>query len=110
MDRRQSVYQRSLRKALSDALAERDAKDDALQQIDSLRVVARSEAARASDPTLAPLLAIEGGERPPLLTSAHNNALLAALPACRERRTFDGQQIIAVLAVEHAPPLIEMCV
>jgi WD40 repeat protein/serine/threonine protein kinase len=52
----------------------------------SLRLIAQSSAALPSDPGLALLLAIEGAGRAPGLLA--NNALLAALDACREERTL----------------------
>jgi WD40 repeat protein/tRNA A-37 threonylcarbamoyl transferase component Bud32 len=55
-----------------------------LAEAASLRLVARSESVRSTDPGLAMLLAIEAAQRAPRRSSDHNNALVAALNACRE--------------------------
>jgi eukaryotic-like serine/threonine-protein kinase len=81
------------------------AKDDALIQSDGLRLVARSELERPRDPVLGLLLAIEGGERGRPRTLLHNNALLAAVRACNERRSFDGEYVLA--RVRQGPASVE---
>jgi WD40 repeat protein len=53
-----------------------------------MRLTAQSEVVRPTNPGLALLLAIEGAERHTDLLA--NNALLAAIEACSERRTFVG--------------------
>ncbi len=70
------------------------AKDVALAQSDSLRLIARSELERPRDPVLGLLLAVEGGERAATRTLLHNNALLASMFACNERRSFDGTEVL----------------
>jgi WD40 repeat protein len=55
-----------------------------------LQLTAQSELVRPSNPGLALLLAIEGAERHRSLLA--NNALLAALDACREERTLLGHE------------------
>jgi WD40 repeat protein/tRNA A-37 threonylcarbamoyl transferase component Bud32 len=55
-----------------------------LAEASSLRLVARSETARTNDPALSLLLAIEGARRAPRRDADHNNALAAAISACRE--------------------------
>ncbi|MGB2822172.1 MAG: serine/threonine-protein kinase, partial [Phycisphaerae bacterium] len=80
------------RKAVSarqQAEAERDAKDKALNRAEGLRLAAHSAAELPSNPGLALLLAIEGARRGPR-GAAQNNALLAAIQACREHRTLMG--------------------
>jgi len=57
-------------------------------RVDGLRLSGQSTALLASDPTLGLLLAIEGAEREPCRTA--NDALIAALHACRERATLLG--------------------
>jgi WD40 repeat protein len=69
-----------------EAVAQRDAKEAALARADSMRLAAQSEIVRSSDPTLALLLAVAGGERQRGLFV--NNALLGALESCRELRTL----------------------
>jgi WD40 repeat protein/tRNA A-37 threonylcarbamoyl transferase component Bud32 len=91
------------------AETERDAKVRALAQAEGLRLTAHAAAALNTDPGLGLLLAVEGARRAPGLLA--NNALLAALDACREERTFppdpgrfttvrfsaDGRRALAVL-------------
>jgi WD40 repeat protein/serine/threonine protein kinase len=74
--------------ARAKAETERDAKDAALQRAESLRLTAQSSAVLSSNPGLALLLAIEGAGRSKPRLATHNNALLAALTQCRERRTI----------------------
>jgi WD40 repeat protein len=87
--------------------AERDLKDQALARAEGLRLTAQSTVELPANPTLALLLAIEGAQHGPPL-AAQNNALLAALDACRElpplpphdgevrfaRFSPDGQRIV----------------
>jgi WD40 repeat protein len=82
------------------------AKDDALIHSDGLRLIARSELERPRDPVLGLLLAVEGGESGRPRSLLHNNALLAAICACNERRSFDGERVLEILrngprSVEH---------
>jgi WD40 repeat protein len=88
------------------AVADRDvaltAKDEALTHIDGLRLTAESSARLPRDPGLALLLAIEGAERGRPRLAAHNNALLAALLACRERRTLFGDRVLAAFGGPNA--------
>jgi WD40 repeat protein/serine/threonine protein kinase len=74
--------------ARSKAETERDAKDRALQRAEGLRLTAQSSASLPSNPGLALLLAIEGAQRSRPRLATHNDALLAALTQCRERRTI----------------------
>ena len=74
--------------ARSKAETERDAKDRALQRAEGLRLTAQSSASLSSNPGLALLLAIEGAQRSRPRLATHNNALLAALTQCHERRTI----------------------
>jgi hypothetical protein len=69
---------------------ERDAKERALLKAEGLRLAARSEIVRASNPGQALLLAIEGARRYRGLDA--NNTLLAALDACHEQRTVLGHK------------------
>jgi WD40 repeat protein/serine/threonine protein kinase len=87
--RRQAVAARK------QAEADRDAKDVALERVESLRLSALSRAQLPTDPGLALLLAIEGAQRGRRV-AAHNEALMAAIEACRERRTLIGhtEQVI----------------
>jgi WD40 repeat protein len=87
------------------ALKARDATDEALVHSDSLRLVACSELERPRDPVLGLLLAIEGAERGKPRTALHNNALLAAIQACNERRSFDEAQILQRL--RQGPPVAD---
>jgi eukaryotic-like serine/threonine-protein kinase len=68
------------------AVRERDEKEALRVREQGLRLIAQSSAALPADPGLALLLAVEGAERTPGLLA--NNALLAALEACREERTL----------------------
>jgi eukaryotic-like serine/threonine-protein kinase len=70
------------------AETERDAKRAALGQAESLRLTAQSSVVLPNDPGLALLLAIEGARRAQPRNASHNNALVAALNACREVRTL----------------------
>jgi WD40 repeat protein/tRNA A-37 threonylcarbamoyl transferase component Bud32 len=72
------------------AETERDEKDKALQRFEGLRLTVQSSVLLPTDPGLALLLAIEGAQRAPGLTT--NNALLAAVDACREERTLIGHE------------------
>jgi WD40 repeat protein len=75
------------------------AKDEALVYSDSLRLIARSELERPRNPVLGLLLAVEGGQRGRPRTVLHNNALLAAMFACNERRSFDGERVLDAVRV-----------
>jgi WD40 repeat protein len=86
------------------ALKARDATDEALAQSDSLRISARSELQRSRAPVLGLLLAIAGAERSRSRSALQNNALLAALQDCNERRSFDEAQILERLR-RGGPPL-----
>jgi WD40 repeat protein len=77
-------------KARHAAEAERDAKDEALRKAEALRLAAHAELVRPTNPGLSLVLAVEGARRHQNLLS--NNALLAALDVCRERRTFVGHE------------------
>jgi WD40 repeat protein len=77
-----------------EAREESAAKDAALIHIDGLRLVAESSARLPRDPGLALLLALEGADRGRPRLAAHNNALLAALFASRERRTLSGDRVL----------------
>ncbi len=81
------------------------AKDTAIIQTDGLRLIARSELERPRDPVMGLLLAVEGAERGRPRTLLHNNALLAAMQACKERRSFDGVRVLEALL--HGPPSVE---
>jgi WD40 repeat protein len=59
-----------------------------LTHADGLRLVGESMVVRPTNPGLALLLAVEGAGRARPRSAVHNNALLAALSDCRERRTF----------------------
>lgn len=72
------------------AVAERDAKDRALRVSEGLRLTVHSEVVRPTNPGLALLLAIEGGERH--RGALAHNAIQAALDACREERTLLGHE------------------
>jgi WD40 repeat protein len=74
--------------ARAKAESERDAKDSALQRAEGLRLTAQSSAVVSSNPALALLLGIEGARRSRPRLATQNNALLAALTECRERRTI----------------------
>jgi WD40 repeat protein len=67
---------------------EREATFWALSRAGGMRLTTQSELVRPTNPGLALLLAIEGAERHTDLLA--NNALLAAVEACAERRTFVG--------------------
>jgi WD40 repeat protein len=95
-------WRRAVR-ALTDRDAALTAKDEALTHIDGLRLSAESSARLPQDPGLALLLAVEGAERGRPRLAAHNNALLAALRACRERRTLSGQQVLDAVCGGAAP-------
>ncbi len=82
--------------ARSRAERERDAKEKALRRVEGLHLTAHAVAAVNTDPTLALLLAIEGARRAPGLLA--NNALLAALGACREERTYRAEKDAPVTA------------
>jgi WD40 repeat protein len=79
-----------LQGALRQARDANAAKDQALARADGLRLTAQSELVRPVNPGQALVLAVEGARRHRSLLA--NNALLAALDACRERRTFVGHQ------------------
>jgi WD40 repeat protein len=69
---------------------ERQAYLSALVRAEGMRLTAQSELVRPTNPDLSLLLAIEGAQRHSGLLA--NNALLAALDACHERRTFVGHR------------------
>jgi WD40 repeat protein/tRNA A-37 threonylcarbamoyl transferase component Bud32 len=96
-------------KALDQARAEATAKEQALIHSDGLRLIARSELERPRDPVLALLLAVEGGERGRPRTLLHNNALLAAIQACNERRSFDGEKVLDALRKGQRSPDHHIC-
>jgi WD40 repeat protein/tRNA A-37 threonylcarbamoyl transferase component Bud32 len=66
------------------------AREEALLSSEAVRLSAQSSAVLAENPLQALLLAVEGAERARPRHAAHNDALLAALASCRERRTFFG--------------------
>jgi WD40 repeat protein/serine/threonine protein kinase len=74
-------------------LAERLRKlaEQRLLQAEGLHLTAQSAVVLPENPGLALLLAIEGAKRGPR-RAAHNNALLAALNACREKKTLVGHE------------------
>ncbi len=82
---------------MADALK---AKAEALDRADGLRLAAQSEVVRPADPSLALLLGVEAAQRHPGLFA--NNALLAALDECRERRVLAGHEG-EVLGAEFSP-------
>jgi WD40 repeat protein len=67
---------------------EREATFWALSGTEGMRLTAQSEVVRPTNPGQALLLAIQGAALHPDLLA--NNALLAAIEACAERRTFVG--------------------
>jgi len=78
-------------RALGALKREREAHDEtdkARQRAEALRFASQSSLVLPEDPSLALLLAIEGTRHGPRLGPV-NNALLAALNACRERRTLE---------------------
>jgi WD40 repeat protein len=84
------------------AETERDAKDRALTDAEGLRLTAQSSAQLATNPGLALLLAVEGAQRGRPRRAAHNDALLAALRACREQRTWSVPNV-ALLSLRFSP-------
>ena len=92
-----------------DAVSASSAKDEALLHGDSLRLVARSEFARLSDPTLGLLLAVEGAERGRPRGLLHNNALLGALQVSREDRIFNGDLVLQQLRHGEDPSELHIC-
>jgi serine/threonine protein kinase/WD40 repeat protein len=66
----------------------RAAAETTAAQEDSRRLAAESVAARPNNPGLALLLAVAAARKSPARSASHNNALLAALRACREERTL----------------------
>ena len=72
------------------AEAERDAKAKALVRADGLRLTAQSAAELHTDPSLGLLLAIEAAHVSP--NKETNEALVAALDACYEKRTLFGHE------------------
>jgi WD40 repeat protein len=64
------------------------AREVALKQSEALRLAYQSSALLPENPGLALLLAVEAAERGQPRHAAHNDAVLAALAACRERRTI----------------------
>jgi WD40 repeat protein len=67
------------------------AREQALKQSEALGLTYQYSALLPENPGLALLLAVEAAERGRPRHAAHNHAVLAALAACRERRTFAGQ-------------------
>jgi WD40 repeat protein len=59
-----------------------------LRHAEGLRLAGESAVVRPTNPGLALLLAVEGAGRARPRSAVHNNALLAALTDCRERRTL----------------------
>jgi WD40 repeat protein len=68
--------------------AAKDKAQELLTHAEGLRLVGESMVVRPTNPGLALLLAVEGAGRARTRSAVHNNALLAALADCRERRTF----------------------
>jgi WD40 repeat protein/serine/threonine protein kinase len=60
----------------------------AVAREDSGRLAAHSAAVLPANPGAALLLAVQAAEKSPTRSAPHNNALLAALRACREERTL----------------------
>jgi eukaryotic-like serine/threonine-protein kinase len=79
--------EREARRAADDA-ARREA--DLRRQAEGLRLTAHASSLAPTNPGLALLLAVEAAERMPGRLA--NDALLAALEACREERTLTGHQ------------------
>jgi WD40 repeat protein len=77
-------------KAAGDAWQQKTKAEKALLKAEGLRLTTHSELVRPSNPGLALLLGIEGAKRYRGLHA--NNALLAALDACREQRTLTGHE------------------
>jgi WD40 repeat protein/serine/threonine protein kinase len=73
-------------------------KEAALRRSECLRFAALSSSLLPENPGLALLLAVEGATRGPRIGST-NNALLAAMRACNERRTLVGHAGKVLLAV-----------
>jgi WD40 repeat protein len=90
------------------AETERDAKGLALERAEALRLTAQSSAILSSNPGLALLLAIEGAKRARPRLATHNNALLAALNECRERRTILASSLDP--GTEHGAILSGLCI
>jgi WD40 repeat protein len=84
-EREQRAAEAEARQQADDARGEADA---ARRQAEGLRLTAQSSVALPANPGLALLLAVEGAQRGRPRRAAHNNALLAALVACREQRTL----------------------
>jgi WD40 repeat protein/tRNA A-37 threonylcarbamoyl transferase component Bud32 len=76
------------------------AKGEALDRAEGLRLAAQSEVVRPTDPALALLLGVEAARRHPSVFA--NNALLAALDDCHERRILAGHEG-EVLGAEFSP-------
>jgi eukaryotic-like serine/threonine-protein kinase len=76
------------------------AKAEALDRAEGLRLAAQSEVVRPTDPALALLLGVEAARRHPSVFA--NNALLAALDECHERRALAGHEG-EVLDAEFSP-------
>jgi WD40 repeat protein len=84
------AFSLGLRGALREARDANAAKEKALARADGLRLTAQSELVRPVNPGQALVLAVEGARRHRSLLA--NNALLAALDACREQRTLVGHE------------------
>jgi WD40 repeat protein/tRNA A-37 threonylcarbamoyl transferase component Bud32 len=83
-------FNAELQAALGQVGAKQAAADERFRRSEGMRLAAESSVILPENPGLALLLAIEGAQR----TRGHitNNALLAALEACREERTLLGHQ------------------
>jgi WD40 repeat protein/tRNA A-37 threonylcarbamoyl transferase component Bud32 len=89
-------FNAQLQVALGQIGARQAAADERFRRSEGMRLAYESSNILAENPGLALLLAIEGAQRMP--GHVTNNALLAALEACREKRTLLGHQdkVIAV--------------
>jgi WD40 repeat protein len=83
-------YNTRLQVALGEVGAKDAAADERLRRAEGMRLAAESGVVLPENPGLAQLLAVEGARRAP--GQITNNALLAALDACREERTLLGHQ------------------
>jgi WD40 repeat protein len=83
-------YNARLQFALGEIGAKDAAADERLRRAEGMRLAAESGVVLPDNPGLALLLAVEGARRAP--GHITNNALLAALDACREERTLLGHQ------------------
>jgi WD40 repeat protein/serine/threonine protein kinase len=67
--------------------------DAARRQAEGLRLTAQSSVVLPTNPALALALAVEGAQRARPRLAPHNNALLAALTACREVRILRNSDV-----------------